>query len=44
MRRPPLTSRLAGFGTSVFAEMTDLAKDFRLDTSAIEEAIRCEAA
>ncbi|HXK12674.1 MAG TPA: aminotransferase [Vicinamibacteria bacterium] len=26
MRRPPLTSRLAGFGTSVFAEMTDLAR------------------
>ena len=26
MRQPPLTSRLAGFGTSVFAEMTALAK------------------
>jgi N-succinyldiaminopimelate aminotransferase len=26
MRRPPLTSRLAGFGTSVFAEMTALAR------------------
>jgi N-succinyldiaminopimelate aminotransferase len=26
MRRPPLTSRLSGFGTSVFAEMTDLAR------------------
>ena len=26
MRRPPLTSRLAGFGTSVFAEMTTLAR------------------
>jgi N-succinyldiaminopimelate aminotransferase len=25
MRRPPLTSRLAGFGTSVFAEVTALA-------------------
>jgi uncharacterized protein (DUF433 family) len=24
--------------------VADLAKDFRLDTSAIEEAIRCEAA
>ena len=27
MRRPPLTSRLAGFGTSVFAEMTALARE-----------------
>jgi N-succinyldiaminopimelate aminotransferase len=27
MRRPPLTSRLAGFGTSVFAEMTTLARE-----------------
>ena len=26
MRQPPLTSRLAGFGTSVFAEMTALAR------------------
>jgi N-succinyldiaminopimelate aminotransferase len=26
MRRPPLTSRLSGFGTSVFAEMTTLAR------------------
>jgi N-succinyldiaminopimelate aminotransferase len=26
MRRPPLTSRLSGFGTSVFAEMTALAR------------------
>ncbi|HEX9190404.1 MAG TPA: aminotransferase [Vicinamibacteria bacterium] len=26
MRHPPLTSRLAGFGTSVFAEMTTLAR------------------
>ena len=26
MRQPPLTSRLSGFGTSVFAEMTALAK------------------
>ena len=26
MRHPPLTSRLSGFGTSVFAEMTDLAR------------------
>jgi N-succinyldiaminopimelate aminotransferase len=27
MRRPPLTSRLAGFGTSVFAEMSALARE-----------------
>jgi N-succinyldiaminopimelate aminotransferase len=26
MRRPPLTHRLSGFGTSVFAEMTSLAR------------------
>jgi len=26
MRRPPLTPRLSGFGTSVFAEMTSLAR------------------
>src|SRR5512132_3938741 len=26
MRQPPLTSRLSGFGTSVFAEMTALAR------------------
>jgi N-succinyldiaminopimelate aminotransferase len=27
MRQPPLTSRLSGFGTSVFAEMTALARE-----------------
>jgi N-succinyldiaminopimelate aminotransferase len=29
MRRPPLTSRLSGFGTSIFAEMTTLARQHR---------------
>lgn len=44
---------IAGTGIAVSAiyeryragdSVTDLAKDFRLDTSAVEEAIRCEAA